>query len=177
MKWICIEQGSLNECILNAGHWLLYIPDKSEPDTNRESDTMTYTEVHCQDVIFKWGMFTLSTMLDILISMLEYIYSIVCRTFQLCHNRRCFVEKRSYCSKEFKSIRYYKFTPWSKKTIRGSLGSPFLVVWIECNNRKQTSEGHSSRKSFQRRVKEPFIRLYYTYLLKRNNPLWKCNIF
>jgi hypothetical protein len=55
---------------------LASIPDKSEPDTDIESDAMTYTGVHCLDVIFKWGMLTLSTMLDNLISTLEYIYSI-----------------------------------------------------------------------------------------------------
>jgi hypothetical protein len=55
---------------------LAFIPDKSEPDTDRESDAMTYTGVHCLDVIFKWGMLTLSTMLDNLISTLEHIYSI-----------------------------------------------------------------------------------------------------
>jgi hypothetical protein len=37
---------------------------------------MTYTGVHCLDVIFKWGILTLSTMLDNLISTLKYIYSI-----------------------------------------------------------------------------------------------------
>jgi hypothetical protein len=56
---------------------LAFVPDKLEPDTNRESDAMTYTGVHCLDVIFKWGMLTLSTMLDNLISTLEYIYSIL----------------------------------------------------------------------------------------------------
>jgi hypothetical protein len=46
---------------------LAFIPDKSEPDTDRETDALTYTGVHCLDVIFKWGMLTLSTMLDNLI--------------------------------------------------------------------------------------------------------------
>jgi hypothetical protein len=51
---------------------LAFIPDKSEPDTDRESDAMTYTGVHCLDVIFKWGMLTLSTMLHNLRQ--SYIY-------------------------------------------------------------------------------------------------------
>jgi hypothetical protein len=55
---------------------LAFIPDKSEPDTDRESDAMTYTGVHCLDVIFKWGILPLSTMLDNLTCTLEYIYSI-----------------------------------------------------------------------------------------------------
>jgi hypothetical protein len=38
---------------------LAFIPDNSEPDTDRESDAMTYTGVHCLDVIFKWGDFDL----------------------------------------------------------------------------------------------------------------------
>jgi hypothetical protein len=33
-KWICIEWVSLNECISNAG--MTFIPDKSEPDKDRE---------------------------------------------------------------------------------------------------------------------------------------------
>jgi hypothetical protein len=55
---------------------LAFIPDKSEPDTDRENDAKTYKGVHCLDIIFKWGMLTLSAMLDNLISTLEYIYSI-----------------------------------------------------------------------------------------------------
>jgi hypothetical protein len=60
-----------------AGHCLLGIPNKLEPDTDRESDAMTYTGVHCLDVIFKMGdTSTLSTMLGNLIFTLAYIYSI-----------------------------------------------------------------------------------------------------
>jgi hypothetical protein len=55
---------------------LAFIPDKSEPDTDGESDALTYTGVHCLHVIFKWGMLTLSTMLDNLISLLAFVYSI-----------------------------------------------------------------------------------------------------
>jgi hypothetical protein len=60
---------------------LAFIPDNSEPDTDRESDAMTYTGVHCLDVIFKRGILTLSTMLDNLISTLEYIYSIAFKMY------------------------------------------------------------------------------------------------
>jgi hypothetical protein len=31
---------------------MAFIPDKSEPDIDRESDAKTYTRVNCQDVIF-----------------------------------------------------------------------------------------------------------------------------
>jgi hypothetical protein len=33
-----------------------FIPDKTEPDIDRESDASTYTGVHCLDVIFKRGI-------------------------------------------------------------------------------------------------------------------------
>jgi hypothetical protein len=56
---------------------LAFIPHNLEPDTDRESGAMTYTGVHCLDVIFKRGILTLSTMSDNLISTLEYIYSIL----------------------------------------------------------------------------------------------------
>jgi hypothetical protein len=36
---------------------MAFIPDKSEPDIDRESDAhKTYTRVNCLDVIFKWGI-------------------------------------------------------------------------------------------------------------------------
>jgi hypothetical protein len=35
---------------------MAFIPDKTEPDTDRESDALTYTGVHCLDVIFKRGI-------------------------------------------------------------------------------------------------------------------------
>jgi hypothetical protein len=44
---------------------LLFIPDKSESDTDRESDTKTYTGVNCLDVIFKRG--------DTLIDLIFYV--------------------------------------------------------------------------------------------------------
>jgi hypothetical protein len=34
---------------------MAFIPDKTEPDIDRESDALTYTGVYCLDVIFKWG--------------------------------------------------------------------------------------------------------------------------
>jgi hypothetical protein len=56
---------------------MTFIPDKTEPDTDRESDASTYTGVHCLDVIFKTGdMLALLTMLDNLTSRLAYTYSI-----------------------------------------------------------------------------------------------------
>jgi hypothetical protein len=35
---------------------IAFIPDKSESDTDRESNAKTYTGVNCLDVIFKWGI-------------------------------------------------------------------------------------------------------------------------
>jgi hypothetical protein len=35
---------------------MAFIPDKLEPDIDRESDAKTYTRVNCLDVIFKWGI-------------------------------------------------------------------------------------------------------------------------
>jgi hypothetical protein len=35
---------------------LLFMPDNSEPDTDRESDAKTYTGVNCLDVMFKRGI-------------------------------------------------------------------------------------------------------------------------
>jgi hypothetical protein len=35
---------------------MAFIPDKLEPDIDRESDAMTYTRVNFLDVIFKWGI-------------------------------------------------------------------------------------------------------------------------
>jgi hypothetical protein len=34
---------------------MAFIPDKAEPNIDRESDASTYTEVHCLDINFKWG--------------------------------------------------------------------------------------------------------------------------
>jgi hypothetical protein len=34
---------------------MAFIPDKAEPNIDRESDASTYTGVHCLDVNFKWG--------------------------------------------------------------------------------------------------------------------------
>jgi hypothetical protein len=57
---------------------MAFIPDKSKPDTDQESDAKTYTGVNCLEVIFKQGIrWPYLTMLDILISVLMYIYSIV----------------------------------------------------------------------------------------------------
>jgi hypothetical protein len=36
---------------------MAFIPDKMEPDIDRESDTSTYTGVHCLDIIFKRGIY------------------------------------------------------------------------------------------------------------------------
>jgi hypothetical protein len=48
---------------------MAFIPDKTEPDIDRESDASTYTRVHCLDVISKMGdMLTLLTTLDNLTS-------------------------------------------------------------------------------------------------------------
>jgi hypothetical protein len=48
---------------------IAFIPDKSESDTDRESDTKTYTGVNCLIVIYKLGdTMTLSTTLELLIS-------------------------------------------------------------------------------------------------------------
>jgi hypothetical protein len=83
-KWIWVERISLNECISDA-----YIPDKSKPDIDRESDAETYTGpgVNCLDVIFKWGIhWPYITLLDILILMLTYIYSMA--QWKLSPNRR-----------------------------------------------------------------------------------------
>jgi hypothetical protein len=35
---------------------MAFIPDKSKPDIDRESDAKTYTRVNCLDVIFKRGI-------------------------------------------------------------------------------------------------------------------------
>jgi hypothetical protein len=35
---------------------MAFIPDKLEPDIDRESDAKTYTRVNCLDVIFKRGI-------------------------------------------------------------------------------------------------------------------------
>jgi hypothetical protein len=32
---------------------MAFIPDKTEPDIDRESEASTYTGVHCLEVIFK----------------------------------------------------------------------------------------------------------------------------
>jgi hypothetical protein len=34
---------------------MAFIPDKLEPNIDRESDALTYTGVHCLYVNFKWG--------------------------------------------------------------------------------------------------------------------------
>jgi hypothetical protein len=76
----------MNLCWTVCSQWmyfkcraLLFIPDKSEPDTDRESDATTYTGVHCVDVIFERGIHWpyLLGRLGNLISMLAYIYSIL----------------------------------------------------------------------------------------------------
>jgi hypothetical protein len=50
LRWTNLSQWMYFECGA-----LLFITGKSEPDTDRESDTMTYTGVHCLDVTFKRG--------------------------------------------------------------------------------------------------------------------------
>jgi hypothetical protein len=71
----------LNESLSMNVFWMqgmAFIPDKTEPEIDRESDASTYTWVHCLDIIFKMGdMLTLLTMLDNLTSRLAYIYSII----------------------------------------------------------------------------------------------------
>jgi hypothetical protein len=51
LHWMNLSQWMYFEC-----RALRFIPDKLEPDTDRESDTMTYTGVHCLDVNFKLGI-------------------------------------------------------------------------------------------------------------------------
>jgi hypothetical protein len=75
-KWICVERISLNEFIQMRG--MTFMPDKSKPDIDRESDAKTYTGVNClHRRNFKMGdTLTLHDLFDILILMLTYIYSI-----------------------------------------------------------------------------------------------------
>jgi hypothetical protein len=35
---------------------MAFIPDKTEPDIDGESDALTYTGVYCLDIIFKRGI-------------------------------------------------------------------------------------------------------------------------
>jgi hypothetical protein len=80
---------------------LLFIPYKSEPDTDRESDATTYTGVHCLEVLFKRGihMSTLSTKLGDHITMLAYIYSIYVflPKYVLVSQKNLFFTQNMYC--------------------------------------------------------------------------------
>jgi hypothetical protein len=49
----------LNKSLSMNVFWMrgmAFIPDKMEPDIDKESDASTYTGVHCLDVIFKRGI-------------------------------------------------------------------------------------------------------------------------
>jgi hypothetical protein len=52
------EMNGLNESLSMNVFWvqgMAFMPDKAEPNIDRESDTLTYTGVHCLDVNFQMG--------------------------------------------------------------------------------------------------------------------------
>jgi hypothetical protein len=86
-KWICVERVSLNEWISNAGHFLLYLTNRNQTQTEKVMPNLHMGALSRRN-FWTGDMSTLSAKLEDLISTLEYVYSIQCSCMYL--RKKCF---------------------------------------------------------------------------------------